>query len=72
MELGVLYDLRNPPSSGISNQDLYAETLDHIAAMEALGFDVVWLTVQCIDLQASADAGLERAQTSGARLGVGA
>ena len=44
MEFGVLYDLRNPPSSGISNQDLYAETLDHIAAMEDLGFDVVWLT----------------------------
>ena len=44
MELGVLYDLRNPPSSGIPNEELYAETLDHIATMEALGFDVVWLT----------------------------
>ena len=44
MELGVLYDLRNPPSSGISNAEIYAETLAHIEAMEALGFDVVWLT----------------------------
>ena len=44
MELGVLYDLRNPPSSGISNAEIYAETLEHIEAMEALGFDVVWLT----------------------------
>ena len=44
MELGVLYDLRNPPSSGISNAEVYAETLAHIEAMEGLGFDVVWLT----------------------------
>lgn len=44
MELGVLYDLRNPASSGISNTEVYAETLDHIAHMEALGFDVCWIT----------------------------
>jgi alkanesulfonate monooxygenase SsuD/methylene tetrahydromethanopterin reductase-like flavin-dependent oxidoreductase (luciferase family) len=44
MELGVLYDMRNPRSSGISNVDLYRQTLDHIEAVEALGFDTVWLT----------------------------
>lgn len=44
MELGVLYDFRNPPDSGISDADLYAATLDHIEACEELGFDVVWLT----------------------------
>src|SRR5258706_11549539 len=33
-----------PPSSGIGRADLYAETLDHIEAVEALGFDTVWLT----------------------------
>jgi alkanesulfonate monooxygenase SsuD/methylene tetrahydromethanopterin reductase-like flavin-dependent oxidoreductase (luciferase family) len=36
--------MRNPPSSGIGRADLYAETLDHIEAVEALGFDTVWLT----------------------------
>jgi len=44
LELGVLYDLRNPPSSGIPDREIYAETLDHIAVCEAMGFDVVWLT----------------------------
>ena len=34
MELGVLYDMRNPPSSGIGRAELYAETLEHIEAVE--------------------------------------
>jgi alkanesulfonate monooxygenase SsuD/methylene tetrahydromethanopterin reductase-like flavin-dependent oxidoreductase (luciferase family) len=44
MELGVLYDMRNPVSSGIGRARLYAETLGHIEAIEGLGFDTVWLT----------------------------
>lgn len=44
LELGVLYDFRNPPGSGLSDAEVYAETLDHIVACEAMGFDVVWLT----------------------------
>ncbi len=44
MEFGVLYDMRNPRSSGISNAALYRQTLEHIEQMEALGFDTVWLT----------------------------
>src|SRR5262245_48798197 len=44
MEFGVLYDMRNPASSGIGRAELYAETLDHIEAIEELGFDTVWLT----------------------------
>lgn len=44
MELGVLYDLRNPPDSGIDNATLYRQTLEHIEHMEQLGFDTVWLT----------------------------
>jgi alkanesulfonate monooxygenase SsuD/methylene tetrahydromethanopterin reductase-like flavin-dependent oxidoreductase (luciferase family) len=44
VEFGVLYDLRNPASSGIHRADLYAETLEHIEAVEGLGFDTVWLT----------------------------
>jgi alkanesulfonate monooxygenase SsuD/methylene tetrahydromethanopterin reductase-like flavin-dependent oxidoreductase (luciferase family) len=44
VEFGVLYDMRNPPSSGIGRADLYAQTLAHIEAVEGLGFDTVWLT----------------------------
>jgi len=44
VELGVLYDLRNPPDSGIDNATLYRQTLEHIEHMEELGFDTVWLT----------------------------
>jgi len=44
VEFGVLYDMRNPASSGIHRSDLYAETLDHIEAVEGMGFDTVWLT----------------------------
>jgi alkanesulfonate monooxygenase SsuD/methylene tetrahydromethanopterin reductase-like flavin-dependent oxidoreductase (luciferase family) len=44
MEIGLLYDLRNPPAHRIPPADLYAETLDHIAAVEAMGFPVCWVT----------------------------
>ena len=45
MELGVLYDLRNPPGPDrIEPAELYRRTLDHVRACEELGFDVVWLT----------------------------
>ncbi|MEO1063694.1 MAG: LLM class flavin-dependent oxidoreductase [Actinomycetota bacterium] len=44
MELGVLYDFRNPTSSRIEPADLYRRTLDHVRAVEDLGFDTVWLT----------------------------
>jgi probable F420-dependent oxidoreductase len=44
MEFGVLYDMRNPRDSGISNAALYGQTLEHIERMEELGFDTVWLT----------------------------
>jgi alkanesulfonate monooxygenase SsuD/methylene tetrahydromethanopterin reductase-like flavin-dependent oxidoreductase (luciferase family) len=44
LQLGVVYDFRNPPSSGISTADFYAECLDHAAQVEALGFDTVWLS----------------------------
>jgi probable F420-dependent oxidoreductase len=44
LEFGVLYDFRNPPGSGLSDAEVYAETMDHIAAVEHLGFDVVWIT----------------------------
>jgi alkanesulfonate monooxygenase SsuD/methylene tetrahydromethanopterin reductase-like flavin-dependent oxidoreductase (luciferase family) len=44
MEIGLLYDLRNPPQWRIPTAELYAETLDHIQAMEDLGFPLVWVT----------------------------
>jgi alkanesulfonate monooxygenase SsuD/methylene tetrahydromethanopterin reductase-like flavin-dependent oxidoreductase (luciferase family) len=44
MEFGLLYDLRNPPGWRIPPAELYAETLDHIQAMEDLGFPVCWVT----------------------------
>ncbi len=44
MEFGVLYDFRNPPAWRRPTAQLYRETLDHIEACEALGFDTVWLT----------------------------
>ena len=44
LEFGLLYDFRNPPEWGVPAVDLYAETLDHIQAAEAMGFPLVWLT----------------------------
>jgi alkanesulfonate monooxygenase SsuD/methylene tetrahydromethanopterin reductase-like flavin-dependent oxidoreductase (luciferase family) len=44
MEIGLLYDLRNPPQWRIPTAELYAETLDHISAVEAMGFPVCWVT----------------------------
>jgi alkanesulfonate monooxygenase SsuD/methylene tetrahydromethanopterin reductase-like flavin-dependent oxidoreductase (luciferase family) len=44
LEFGVLYDFRNPPGSGMTDAEVYAETMDHIEEVERLGFDVVWIT----------------------------
>jgi alkanesulfonate monooxygenase SsuD/methylene tetrahydromethanopterin reductase-like flavin-dependent oxidoreductase (luciferase family) len=44
MEFGALYDLRNPPQWRTRTDRLYAETLDHVAAIEAMGLDAVWVT----------------------------
>jgi alkanesulfonate monooxygenase SsuD/methylene tetrahydromethanopterin reductase-like flavin-dependent oxidoreductase (luciferase family) len=44
MEIGLLYDLRNPPEWRIPSAELYAETLDHVAAVEAMGFPMSWVT----------------------------
>lgn len=44
VEFGLLYDFRNPPEWEVPAAELYAETLDHIQAMEALGFPAIWVT----------------------------
>jgi alkanesulfonate monooxygenase SsuD/methylene tetrahydromethanopterin reductase-like flavin-dependent oxidoreductase (luciferase family) len=44
LRLGVAYDFRNPPESGISHQTLYAEIMDQVAWLDGLGLDLVWFT----------------------------
>jgi probable F420-dependent oxidoreductase len=44
MQFGLLYDFRNPPAWQAPFPRLYAETLDQIRAVEALGYDSVWVT----------------------------
>lgn len=42
MRFGLWYDFRNPARWAQPFDRLYAETLDHIAQAEALGFDDIW------------------------------
>jgi alkanesulfonate monooxygenase SsuD/methylene tetrahydromethanopterin reductase-like flavin-dependent oxidoreductase (luciferase family) len=44
LRIGVVYDFRNPPSSGIDNQGFYAEILDQAVWLDGLGLDLVWFT----------------------------
>ena len=44
LRIGVVYDFRNPPDSGIDNQDFYAEILDQAVWLEGLGIDLIWFT----------------------------
>ena len=44
LRLGVAYDFRNPPASGMSHQDLYAAIMDQVAWLDGLGLDLVWFT----------------------------
>jgi len=44
LRVGVVYDFRNPPDSGVSTQRLYAEILDQVAWLDAIGLDLVWFT----------------------------
>lgn len=44
MQFGLLYDFRNPPPWQVPFPQLYAETFEQIKAVEALGFDSVWVT----------------------------
>ncbi|MDP7547136.1 MAG: LLM class flavin-dependent oxidoreductase, partial [Alphaproteobacteria bacterium] len=44
LRIGVVYDFRNPPDSGIANQDFYAEILDQAVWLEGLGIDLIWFT----------------------------
>src|SRR3954454_22586679 len=44
LRFGLLYDFRNPPGSGLSTPDLYAQVLDQVVALEAAGYDMAWFT----------------------------
>src|SRR5215475_5957095 len=44
LRLGVAYDFRNPPASGMSHQSLYAAIMDQVSWLDGLGLDLVWFT----------------------------
>ncbi len=44
LRVGVVYDFRNPPHSGIDNPGFYAELLDQAVWLEGLGLDLIWFT----------------------------
>jgi len=44
LRIGVVYDLRNPPESGMPTPDLYAAALEQVTWLDSLGLDLVWFT----------------------------
>ena len=44
LRLGVVYDFRNPPESGMRTPDLYAAIMEQVAWLDGLGLDLVWFT----------------------------
>ncbi len=44
LRVGVVYDFRNPPDSGLATPKLYEEILDQVAWLDGLGLDLVWFT----------------------------
>ncbi len=44
LRIGVSYDFRNPPDSGVSDQHLYAEILEQVRWLDSIGADLVWFT----------------------------
>ena len=44
LDVGIIFMFRNPPFNRSSWSDIYQQELDHAVALEALGYDHVWLT----------------------------
>lgn len=44
LRVGVVYDFRNPPNSGIDHPTLYAAIIDQVQWLDGLGLDLVWFT----------------------------
>ena len=44
LRVGVCYDFRNPPDSGVSHQVLYGEIMAQVQWLDTIGADLVWFT----------------------------
>ena len=44
LRMGVVYDFRNPPDSGMRTVDLYAAIMEQVVWLDSLGIDLVWFT----------------------------
>jgi len=44
LRVGVVYDFRNTPESGLDMPGLYAAIMDQVAMLDGLGLDLVWFT----------------------------
>ncbi|MEM7219560.1 MAG: LLM class flavin-dependent oxidoreductase [Pseudomonadota bacterium] len=44
LRMGVSYDFRNPPDSGVSDARLYAEIMEQVRWLDGIGADLVWFT----------------------------
>lgn len=44
LRVGVVYDFRNPPNSGIDHPALYAAIIEQVQWLDGLGLDLVWFT----------------------------
>jgi len=44
LRIGVCYDFRNPPDSGVPDPVLYREILEQVRWLDDLGADLVWFT----------------------------
>ncbi|MDG2278605.1 MAG: LLM class flavin-dependent oxidoreductase [Pseudomonadales bacterium] len=44
VRIGVSYDFRNPPDSGVSDQALYADIMNQVQWLDSIGCDLVWFT----------------------------
>ncbi len=44
LRIGVVYDFRNPPDSGIDNQSFYGEIMEQVVWLDGLGIDLIWFT----------------------------
>ena len=44
LRVGVSYDFRNPPDSGIRNPDFYAAIIEQVKWLDSIGAELVWFT----------------------------
>ena len=44
LRIGVCYDFRNPPDSGVAHQSLYSEILEQVKWLDQIGADLAWFT----------------------------